>query len=91
MYFEPPQLAYWDSAKNNWRLDAFTDSQYNEGILLNTQHICVRQPSGQFQNTNHYALIVIGLQSNYYWKVSPPANLVLDYDYNYLKQPLAVV
>lgn len=30
MYFEPPQLAYWDSAKNNWRLDAFTDSQYNE-------------------------------------------------------------
>ncbi|XP_068762398.1 dynein axonemal intermediate chain 7-like [Montipora capricornis] len=30
MYFEPPQLAYWDSAKNNWRLDAFTDSQYDE-------------------------------------------------------------
>lgn len=31
MYFEPPQLAYWDAAKNNWRLDAFTDSQYSEG------------------------------------------------------------
>lgn len=30
MYFEPPQLAYWDAAKNNWRLDAFTDSQYSE-------------------------------------------------------------
>ncbi|XP_073245123.1 dynein axonemal intermediate chain 7-like [Porites lutea] len=30
MYFEPPQLAYWDSTKNNWRLDALTDSQYNE-------------------------------------------------------------
>ena len=34
MYFEPPQLAYWDSAKNNWRLDAFTDSQYNEGTCI---------------------------------------------------------
>ena len=33
MYFEPPQLAYWDSTKNNWRLDALTDSQYNEGKL----------------------------------------------------------
>lgn len=31
MYFEPPQLAYWDAAKHNWRLDAFADSQYNEG------------------------------------------------------------
>ncbi|KAJ7373528.1 Protein casc1 [Desmophyllum pertusum] len=30
MYFEQPQLAQWDSAKNYWRLDAFTDSQYNE-------------------------------------------------------------
>lgn len=32
MYFEQPQLAQWDLAKNNWRLDTFTDSQYNEGI-----------------------------------------------------------
>ena len=31
MYFEQPQLAQWDSAKNNWRLDTFTDTQYNEG------------------------------------------------------------
>ncbi|KAL9955781.1 hypothetical protein ACROYT_G037160 [Oculina patagonica] len=30
MYFEQPQLAQWDSLKNNWKLDAFTDSQYNE-------------------------------------------------------------
>lgn len=30
MYFEQPQLAQWDSAKNNWRLDTFTDTQYNE-------------------------------------------------------------
>lgn len=30
MYFEQPQLALWDSIKNNWRLDAFEDSQYNE-------------------------------------------------------------
>ena len=32
MYFEQPQLAQWDSAKNNWRLDTFTDTQYSEGI-----------------------------------------------------------
>lgn len=32
MYFEQPQLALWDSTKNNWRLDAFADSQYNEGL-----------------------------------------------------------
>lgn len=36
MYFEQPQLAQWDSVKNNWKLDAFTDSQYNEGTLFNT-------------------------------------------------------
>ena len=33
IYFEPPQLAHWDATKNNWRLDAFTDSQYNEGTV----------------------------------------------------------
>jgi len=31
MYFESPQLAYWDAEKHNWKLDAFTDSQYDEG------------------------------------------------------------
>ncbi|XP_015750438.1 PREDICTED: axonemal 84 kDa protein-like [Acropora digitifera] len=30
MYFESPQLAYWDAEKHNWKLDAFTDSQYDE-------------------------------------------------------------
>lgn len=35
MYFEQPQLAQWDSAKNNWRLDTFTDTQYNAGKHLN--------------------------------------------------------
>ena len=38
MYFEPPQLAYWDAAKKNWRLDAFADSQYSEGKVHGHGH-----------------------------------------------------
>ena len=47
MYFEPPQLAYWDSTKNNWRLDALTDSQYNEGISIK------HSSNKQFFNKEH--------------------------------------
>ena len=32
MYFEQPQLAQWDDAKNVWKMDALTEPQFNEGV-----------------------------------------------------------
>ena len=36
LYTEEPQVARWDYKKHHWRLDGFSDYNYNEGLLCHT-------------------------------------------------------